>query len=671
MAAKRARKKTQVRRRKPQDDSLRTEDVITPFNRFFHDGLGPSFTLHGQSYRFWMLALLVISEVVTLCLTWSLWETRSSPVNLPLIQLPLPFGILLLASLILTLTKPRIGAVAHAIVFCLACVDDQYRLQPQIICFAVLILATVFDWWMWFNRWFLAAMWTWTGIHKLVSPEWLGSGSWTYLQNSGITEPERWHFLFAITVATFEIALGIITIVAPRRAAYGCVALHLGVLISLSPLFRNHNESVWPWNLALAVVGFWILNRKESKTESASTHRSMSKFQIATLAVLWIMPVGFYFDLVNPHAAFVLFSGNEPTAYHTSSQTVKRLDGYNGKTYPFPNSIRLFIQTFELTGEPGDKLFIDEPRWGMSDHYYLLDASKTANKIHRERFYEQSEEEVQGIEIPNFQTAWTLLQHGVKLESRGDVQYYSAQLDGTTSTTLFNHLFRLHNLRELKIANATISPAATANSNQLKHLEILQLEQCNLPLDSWQNLTNGPAIRWIQTSHTTTSPAVVQYLSTLQDLNVLRLVDCDFDNSCSQQIKNLPNLSWLDLKGTKITSAGVNSLGNLPQLNWLDLSDTEVDDRAISALQRFPNLKILTLSQSRITDGAFNDISRLNLEQLDIANTATSDAAIESLLPQRELLELDIRGTRISKRGLSRLQSALPAKCQIRFDKEE
>jgi hypothetical protein len=61
----------------------------------------------------------------------------------------------------------------------------------------------------------------------------------------------------------------------------------------------------------------------------------------------------------------------------------------------------------------------------------------------------------------------------------------------------------------------------------------------------------------------------------------------------------------------------------------------------------------------------------LNLEQLDIANTATSDAAIESLLPQRELLELDIRGTRISKRGLSRLQSALPAKCQIRFDKEE
>ena len=220
----------------------------------FSDGLGPPFTLHSDGYRFRLLLFVVACELLTLIITWSLWGTREAPVNLPLVSLHLPFKVLMVGSLVFLVARPRLGAIVHAVVFLLACVDDQYRVQPQFICFVVLIFALVFEQGLWFARWYLVALWGWTGVHKLLSPEWLGAGAWTFLYRCGVDSGE-YSVLFAVGIAVVEIGLAIAAVVNPRRAAVGCVMLHVGVLFVLSPLVRNHNPSVWPWNFVMAVVG--------------------------------------------------------------------------------------------------------------------------------------------------------------------------------------------------------------------------------------------------------------------------------------------------------------------------------------------------------------------------------------------------------------------------------
>src|SRR5690606_13116563 len=75
-------------------------------------------------------------------LTWPLWQSRAEPPHLPLLPLPLPFGLLLLATLALALWRPRPGTLLHAGLLALAMLADQLRLQPQALSFAVLLFAT-------------------------------------------------------------------------------------------------------------------------------------------------------------------------------------------------------------------------------------------------------------------------------------------------------------------------------------------------------------------------------------------------------------------------------------------------------------------------------------------------------------------------------------------------
>ena len=136
--------------------------------------VAPRNTVSEMEVRWYsLLALCVLAQIVTVILTWQLWQVRETPLNFPLLEGPwISCGALMLLSLFYVLFDPRRGAVVHLVVLTLACIADQYRIQPQFISIAVLIFGCSSSERKTVCRWYLIAMWFWAGAHKIFSPEW-------------------------------------------------------------------------------------------------------------------------------------------------------------------------------------------------------------------------------------------------------------------------------------------------------------------------------------------------------------------------------------------------------------------------------------------------------------------------------------------------------------------
>ena len=167
-----------------------------------------------------MLVVAILCQLATIAITWATWQTRDDPVSLPLYAgLPeISFGWAMVASLVLAGLFPKFGVPLHWITLVTACAFDQYRLEPQFFGLAVLMLVYFGDVGVRICRWYLVAMWIWTGTHKFLSPEWMGHLSWTLVNDAGLP-PERLYIAFAVLVAATEISLGLLACCRPRWAS--------------------------------------------------------------------------------------------------------------------------------------------------------------------------------------------------------------------------------------------------------------------------------------------------------------------------------------------------------------------------------------------------------------------------------------------------------------------
>ena len=172
--------------------------------------------------RFWILVFCVLCQGATLLITWTLWDVRagSSVPNLPVFDwLPqLPFGILLIVSLLFVLVDPKRGLFIHLMILAIASLLDQMRLQPQFLANWMLMLACVYPEGLRIVRWFLATLWLWAGLHKLLSPMWFGMQSWTLVERTGL-DGQTYYLIFAIFVVVGEIVVGLTARFKPRWAA--------------------------------------------------------------------------------------------------------------------------------------------------------------------------------------------------------------------------------------------------------------------------------------------------------------------------------------------------------------------------------------------------------------------------------------------------------------------
>jgi hypothetical protein len=322
---------------------------------------GTVLTLAAPERRYHLLcAVAAVAQIVTLRWTWDLWSNRSAPPNLPVVEMlsSVSWGPLLVVLCIATAVVPRWGGPAFGIALALACLGDQMRLQPGVLSVAVLMIAPAFgEGGRAIARWHLCSLWLWAGLHKMLSPGWNWLGASFIAESLG--QP-GWRELIAVMVPLSELVLGITAMWSRlwKVTGVGAVLLHVGVLVSLSPIFGDWNSSVWPWNATVAVAAPLLFLAQREGAEFPT--RAIK----AVAAVLLAYPALFYVGLVDAYISHNLYSANTASAKICGGGkcTGAVFDTWDELNVPFPPEPRLFRQTFHIVCDHGDVLVITGKR---------------------------------------------------------------------------------------------------------------------------------------------------------------------------------------------------------------------------------------------------------------------------------------------------------------------
>jgi hypothetical protein len=290
------------------------------------------------------------------------------------------WGPLLVVLCIATAVVPRWGGPAFGIALALACLGDQMRLQPGVLSVAVLMIAPAFgEGGRAIARWHLCSLWLWAGLHKMLSPGWNWLGASFIAESLG--QP-GWRELIAVMVLS-ELVLGITAMWSRlwKVTGVGAVLLHVGVLVSLSPIFGDWNSSVWPWNATVAVAAPLLFL---SQREGAEFPTRAIK---AVAAVLLAYPALFYVGLVDAYISHNLYSANTASAMICGGGkcTGEVFDTWDELNVPFPPEPRLFRQTFHIVCDHGDVLGITGKRTRLTGKpsIYTETCTGQANSLSR------------------------------------------------------------------------------------------------------------------------------------------------------------------------------------------------------------------------------------------------------------------------------------------------
>ncbi len=311
--------------------------------------------------------ILVAAQAATILLTWKHWQVRDVPPLLPLFDVPqIAMGPVLLVSLIVVLFWPRIGVPVHTGLLVTAIIGDQCRLQPHVISLCWLMWGTA-GWpgGLLVARSSLAATWLWAGIHKLMSPAYYTFSGPLMLSGLWPGAPSSVAVPVALIVALVEIGLGIGTFIPAyrRTVSIAAVVFHSLVLAVLAFGF-NWDRYVWPWNVALACAGPLVVANWRGIGLGDVWPRTSRLARGIAIALL-VMPVGYWFGVVDAYLAQCVYADNTPRAFICSPFT-KRQNLFTmclEQGIVVPPAHRLFAACFRGIGQPGEWLEVEDPRW--------------------------------------------------------------------------------------------------------------------------------------------------------------------------------------------------------------------------------------------------------------------------------------------------------------------
>jgi hypothetical protein len=309
--------------------------------------------------------LLVITQALTIWVTWPLWQVRSAPPMLPLVELPqVAYGPLLLASLAVVLMHGATGVILHSALLLAAMLSDQMRLQPEFISQAILLWGTL----PWaatrtISRAHLIALWFYSGFHKLDCP-------FFYIDDA----PRLVTALFpaanvglsttiGVSLALAEISLAVCAVLPRTRtlAVWMVYFFHLGIVGTLA-LGLGWDQAVWPWNVALAAAGYvFIGSWKESPV---AQFRQLGAAMRIAVGLILLLPLMYDSGWIDTYLCHVLYSSHEPTAWiRTADGRRVLIDTRPQLKVPVPQIERLYAGYFAAVAGPRDELEIFDPRW--------------------------------------------------------------------------------------------------------------------------------------------------------------------------------------------------------------------------------------------------------------------------------------------------------------------
>lgn len=294
--------------------------------------------------REWARRLVVLAQALTLLSTWPLWSVRMAPPNLPLVGLPLPCGALLMLSLAVAWRWKREGALLHAVLFGLSVLLDTTRLTAAPCSMVLLLLLLSLDGGERLVRPYLASMWCWAGLNKLLSPAFFGGVVPVMVTVLPAWLPGREHA--GLLVALLELTLGVLALMprGHRGVAVPALVLHLGALGTLLTL--RINEGVWAWNLLLALLPLLVF------AAPLKTRPPLAS------ALFFVLPALYYVGLMPPALAHQLYSGAEPTTLTCRADgcidDLAMREGLDAFGVPVPPSVMTLRAYFFATCAPGD-----------------------------------------------------------------------------------------------------------------------------------------------------------------------------------------------------------------------------------------------------------------------------------------------------------------------------
>lgn len=335
----------------------------------------------------------------TLWLTWPLWGERTAPPLLPLVAWPTfaHFGVILAVTAACIVVWPRAGLAANVLAGLAAMTADQTRMQPELFSFWMLLLGTLpYPICQFLGRCYLASLWFFSGFHKLISPGYYRDVA-PFLWE-GILPTREWpncaHLAgpAAVLMALVELLLGV-AVWFPRLRRYAAVVivlLHCSAVLVLHRL-DNWNTAVYPWNLALAVVGAALIYGWRSSF--IDERRTCGTAGFATGVALFFSPLLFYVGLLDAYLSHCLYSANVPSAVMVSAAGGSAFYHVNGQEGPYwsnvnvpqPPAHRVFEEYFRRTAQPGDRLEVTDSRlwatWTGWDRYRWQHTGLTFERI--------------------------------------------------------------------------------------------------------------------------------------------------------------------------------------------------------------------------------------------------------------------------------------------------
>lgn len=349
-------------------------------------------------YLFALRAWLIAMFARTLWVTERLWATHVDPPMLPLADLPRfdDYGEILFITYALCFFWPRAALGVNIVVGLTAMIADQTRMQPQMFSFWLLMLGT------WtqptaqlLGRSYLASLWFFSGLHKLLSPEYFRDVAPWMLE--AIVPRNDWPAgagldqVFGWTVAAIELVLGLAVLVRRLRpvAAVGGALVHAGILFVLWR--QEWNTSVWAWNLAIMAAAAGLIGPWKASLAEERRRCGTQGFVLALL--LFASPAMYYVGLLDAYLSHCLYSANVPTA--TMFPASRAPYGFNVNSdqreywrnlnVPQPPTHRNFELYFRAVALPGDYVVIKDERWcarrGGYSHYAWRYDGKSYDRV--------------------------------------------------------------------------------------------------------------------------------------------------------------------------------------------------------------------------------------------------------------------------------------------------
>ena len=471
--------------------------------------------LGGVEYA--LLVLCLMCMAATIVTTWSLWQNRTDPPNLPMVRLfrGVSFGPIILLSLLVALFEPRKGAVIHFLVLAIAISFDLIRCQPQIFAMPVLMLACLWRDFKTVARWLLIAMWLWAGIHKLISPDWMGPSSWSVLDQMGFESAIDWYKGFAWVVAIMEIALALVAVLKPRWGAVSCVAMHLGIVAML--LSMHWNFSVLYWNIANATVGFWLFWTWQKEADPETTLRRIwpdQSWQQIVAVILLVSPAGVYIGTTPHFLAHVLYSDNMPRGMMTTSEGPVEVSTWDTLDVPIPKLPSIMRMYFESVANRGDKLHILDPRWPMKNQvFFMSESGERAVRINADFFWAETGSG-KGVAKDYAPAVFYLEKAGVRLLKRAENEMiYAVEFSsGQFNRRLFQHIRGLLNLEQLQLSGCAVGDEDLSFVSELPRLNGLGLDHTLVTDRGLNHLTRLPELQHIEYRGTRITDEAIQEL---------------------------------------------------------------------------------------------------------------------------------------------------------------